>query len=345
MRKLSLYHRPMIDCHVHAFPGLGSSAGDVLDRVAGVLGDQSHLSAPIGLLARGLRGLADLGAPAVALDTGRFFTPDWWARLRQSAPGQLHSMVDTIGALVATPQVLAWGTIPGLLASMDRHGIEQSVLIAGGPLMPNDWVLGEAASRGSGRFVPVAALPDGPSDAGEDTWTERLLQLADAGARGLKIHVNMDGLPPDHVAYRALFAVAEARNLFVIIHTGCFEVPGYRRPGAVAPGMFHELFERFPEVRVCLAHMNRDDPEAAWDTMTRFEQVYADTSWQPVKVIANAVSRVGAARLLLGSDWPLLHAGMQGGAVDALRLAVGEEVARRIGDDNARHFLGTPSAS
>jgi hypothetical protein len=334
----------MIDCHVHAFPGLGPAAGDVVDKVAGAVGDRSPLGAPLGLLAGALRGLARLGAPTVALDAGRLFTPDWWARVRQGTPPDLRLVVDALGALAAAPQVLAWGTLAGLLASMDRHGIAQSVLIAGGPLMPNDWVLGEATAGANGRLVPVAALPDLPRDSGEDAWTERLQALVDAGARGLKIHLNLDGLPADHVAYRALFAVAQARQRFVIIHTGRFDVPGLRRPGAVAPAMFHELFERFPDVPVCLAHMNRDEPEAAWETMARFERVYTDTSWQPAEAITRAVARVGVARILLGSDWPLLHAGMQGGAIETLRAAVGEDDVRRIADDNARAFLDAAAA-
>jgi len=332
----------MIDCHVHAFSGFRSSAGDLLDRAAEKAGQDSPIGGSLAGLASLVRNVGAPPVPSLAFDVARLLGPDLPARLRKQVPPELYGLVDMVGSLVAAPQVLAWGTIEGLLASMDRAAISQSVLIAAAPLAPNEWVLGEAGVKGQGRIIPVAALPAMAPDTTEEQWAEKLTGLADAGARGFKIHVNMDNLPPDHVAYRTAFAIAKERGLPIIIHTGRFDVPGYKRPGPVEPSMFHPLLESFPEVRVCLAHMNRDTPEAAWETMVRFEQVYADTSWQPAEVIARAAERVGTERLLLGSDWPLLHTGMQGAAVDALRIGLGEETAQRVGDENARRFFGIP---
>jgi predicted TIM-barrel fold metal-dependent hydrolase len=163
----------------------------------------------------------------------------------------------------------------------------------------------------------------------------------DAGARGFKIHPNMDGLAADNPAYRAMFEVAQARKLFVILHTGAFAAVGYRTMQPADPEPYATLFADFPAVRVCLAHMNRDEPRRAWELMQAHEQLYADTSWQPAGVIGEAIEQVGVDRLLLGSDWPLLHPELQADALNELRQAVSsEDQLERIGNKNAIEFLG-----
>ena len=45
--------------------------------------------------------------------------------------------------------------------------------------------------------------------------------------------------------------------------------------------------------------------------MKRYEQLYTDTSWQPAEAISRAIAALGSERILLGSDWPLLHTELQ----------------------------------
>lgn len=52
--------------------------------------------------------------------------------------------------------------------------------------------------------------------------------------------------------------------------------------------------------------MNLHEPERAIGLAERFSNVLLDTSWQPGEVIAEACRRVGAAKILFASDWPLL---------------------------------------
>jgi predicted TIM-barrel fold metal-dependent hydrolase len=173
-----------------------------------------------------------------------------------------------------------------------------------------------------------------------DAWCAELDRLVEAGAAGFKIHSNVDGLEATHPAYRAMFEVANKRGLFVIVHTGCFHVMHYRRKGAVEPFEFVPLFEDFPDVRVCLAHMNRANPERAWEIMRAHENVYTDTSWQTVDSLHRAVDSVGVDRLLLGSDWPLLHDDLQGDCADILTRALSADQAEQVAGDNALRFLG-----
>ena len=99
-------------------------------------------------------------------------------------------------------------------------------------------------------------------------------------------------------------------------------------------------FEDYPHVRVCLAHMNRDDPDEALSAMRRFESLYTDTSWQTAESIANAIGEVGPERILLGSDWPLLHADLQGECARLLERAASDREVETITGPSAARFLG-----
>ncbi|RYZ65675.1 MAG: hypothetical protein EOP09_13890, partial [Proteobacteria bacterium] len=133
---------------------------------------------------------------------------------------------------------------------------------------------------------------------------------------------------------------AKAHSLFIIMHTGHFHVPSYKNAAPPSVEGFESYFQDYPEVRVCLAHMNREHPEEAWVFMKRYEQIYASTSWQTSANIRQAQSAVGHERLLLGSDWPLLHKNLQGDALEILRQALSESQVNKICGSNAQTFLG-----
>jgi len=261
------------------------------------------------------------------------------AAIRSVGPEAFKTATEMVLSLGLIPQVLLRGTLDHLRASMDRFGISQTVVIAGPPVAPNEWLLDEARRDPEGRIVPVVVLPGVKSDREQD-WIDAYEGLARAGARGFKIHPNIDALPATHPAYRALFAVAKKYDRFVILHTGCFHVIGYRHHRPADAAAFTHLFDEFPTVRVCLAHMNRDRPEDAWELLARYPQLYTDTSWQPVESIRRAIATADTHRLLLGSDWPLLHGNLQGDAIANLRRAATDAQLEQIGTKNAQIFLG-----
>jgi predicted TIM-barrel fold metal-dependent hydrolase len=262
------------------------------------------------------------------------------AGLRERIPEGTSQRLEYAVSAASGPHAYASGSVRRLVESMDRHGIERTVVIASHGVAGNDWLLGEAVAEAPGRLVPCAIPPDLPEGASAEAWTRAFDALADAGAAGFKIHPNFDVRPPEHPVWRALFEVATARGRFVIVHTGQFTTPLYVDRSPAAPARFEPLFAAFPAVRVCLAHMNRERAEAAWEVMRRHDLVYADTSWQTPDAVRRAVEAVGEDRILLGSDWPLLHRDLQGDALAVLRRAVPGAVADRIARDNAVAFLG-----
>lgn len=310
----------MIDCHAHAFPDLAAK-----------------LPEPLRAGASALAGLARSG-PWSKLLGGLPLDFEKLSSFRKAAPGPVQAAAEMTACFGVLPTVLLAGTLEGLGVSMREHGLERTVVIGSAPVASNDWLI--EAVRGDSRFVPVAHVPQLPADASPARWEDAYDQLARRGFAGFKIHPNYDGHPPDHAAWRALFETARAHDKFVILHTGHFCVPGYKNMRPADAHEFAALFADYPTVRVCLAHLNRDHPEQVFDLLGRFEQLWADTSWQPADAVRAAIAAVGPGKLLLGSDWPLMHLGLQGDAVSALRRGASEDELRRIGDANARAFIG-----
>ena len=335
----------IIDCHAHIFPDL-AALGDILGPQIKPVAER---------LPSTVRRLAARALPPNRVTTALQWSQRILEKLPQLSSERRHAVENLRNQLSPRladhleywlsagigPQILANGTPEKLSASMARTGIDTTVIIASFPLAPNAWLLETSQTIGGGRLVPVAHLPQLAPNATQDDWTDAFTSLATQGFRGFKIHPNMDGLEPQHLAFEALFAVAQEHDLFVIIHTGCFHVPGYKHQNPAEAAAFTPLFNDYPDVRVCLAHMNRNVPERAWQLMRHHPQVVADTSWQPSDVIREAIDRVGAHRLLLGSDWPL-----QNEALQETNLANLQKACRSTSDFeqiahlNATTFLG-----
>jgi predicted TIM-barrel fold metal-dependent hydrolase len=327
----------MIDGHVHAFPSLATAATRAARRT---LGDGAARAVEEKILpaVRAAQGHARR-ALAPLLPEEPLLGIEQVAALQRKTGGA-HGWIERVSSLVLSPPAMIGGTVDGLLASMDRHGIETSILIGARGVASNEWLLGEAVARGGDRVVPVVTLPELPEGTPARAWHDEYERLAAAGARGFKIHSNWDGIGASHPAVRAIFEVASARGLFVILHTGCFHVLGYKTTRPVDLSTFEPFFVAYPRVRVCLAHMNREHPEEAWFQMKRFEHVFADTSWQTSESIARAVDAVGSERIMLGSDWPLLHMDLQGDAVARADRALRGTALDDVLERSAKRFLG-----
>jgi predicted TIM-barrel fold metal-dependent hydrolase len=118
----------------------------------------------------------------------------------------------------------------------------------------------------------------------------------------------------------------------------------YKDPQQGSAERFSKWYENYPKTRFILAHMNFHDPGLSFDLCEEFENLSVDTSWQPTEVIGEAVRRVGAERVLFGSDWPLIGNNMSVGrqriqeCIDIGLL--NQQQARLILGENANQLLG-----
>lgn len=237
-------------------------------------------------------------------------------------------------------------TAQELLRSMDEAGVEVSVALGFAWRDPelcarhNDYLL-EAAAGSGGRIVPFCTV--NPA-AGEGAAAE-VERCARGGARGLgELRPQSQDWPlAQREAADLLAALAARHRLILLFHVT--EPVGHSYPGREGTPLadFYHFLCRHPELTVVGAHLAGGLPFFAAMPRVRaaLARTYADTAAVPFlyepSVYRRAAELLGADRLLLGSDFPLISQRRQ---VDEVRRAgLDEPTQSLILGGNARRLL------
>lgn len=254
-----------------------------------VVDAHAHLELPIpGVIPRPERRREPIGLMYAYQALG-FRNPLWqgeppeFARILISAENQIR---------------LSMGSKKNLLERMDHAGIDKSIVLPVAPFSTSGGYLEQCA--GEPRLIPFAGSY--PSYG----WEEELRQAMDAGCRGLKIHPILQRVPPEGSFYFDLLETFRAYGRPVIAHTGEFHYfvtpDPCSRYGDIL--RFESLISAFPDIPFILGHSGLYYPEKAIELARRHDSVYLETSFQPLKVVKEALAVAGHDRVLFGSDWP-----------------------------------------
>lgn len=231
-----------------------------------------------------------------------------------------------------------------LLRQADRYGIERLVLLGaviGDDFRPqadelrrvNDLTI-DLVRRWPDRLLGFARLNPGLEPAVVRAEIDRC--TLGAGLRGLKLLVWPNARDP-----RVDSALERARELRlpVLYHSWYKTVDYYE--GESTPADIAHLAARFPEVTLIAAHLTPAGVRGV-DDVAPYPNVCFDTSGaQPFAgVMEYAVSRLGAQRILFGSDAPGRDFSAQLGRIYGARLAADDR--QLILGGNARRILGLP---
>jgi len=143
------------------------------------------------------------------------------------------------------------------------------------------------------------------------------------GFRGIKVH-GTDAMPT-----REVCDAARENRVPILL-----DVVG-------RPYVLHMLAPQYPDVPIVVAHMGSfwDDWRAQQqmvDILVRYPNVYSDTSGvRRFDYLVEAVRKAGAGKLLLGTDGPWLHPGLELEKIRLLRLPP-EQEAKILGGNAAR---------
>jgi predicted TIM-barrel fold metal-dependent hydrolase len=161
------------------------------------------------------------------------------------------------------------GTVSALLRSMDRAGIQTSV-VCSIATRPDQFpaILRWSRAVASDRLVPLASIhPADPDPAGKAD------AVAGEGLKGIKLHPYFQDFDLDEERVFPLYERIEQLGLLLVSHAGFdFAYPRVRR---AEPARLLKVLQRFPRLRVVATHLG------AWQ------------DWQEVR------------RLLLGRPIPL----------------------------------------
>lgn len=125
-------------------------------------------------------------------------------------------------------------------------------------------------------------------------WTRRVFV-------GIKLHPEMNGFPADDPRVDPYMVLARDHDVPVVVHCdGTVDEASSTR--------IHALARRHPEVSVVLYHMGFGGPyepsirEVEEALRTGDADLYLETAQAPVEAVLDALRRVGAARVLFGTD-------------------------------------------
>lgn len=197
-------------------------------------------------------------------------------------------------------------------ACLDRCGIDGAILTTT-DLRKNDEVLDFLRSGARRRywFFPWV----NPAVAGDLDYVERHRE----DIQGLKFHPSCDKVRITDERVAPFLEFARQHALPVLVHCGRWqEMSSYKLALDAAGG--------YPETSFILSHMGGDTPElvtGAVDGILERGLANVHLGLEGVReywIVRQAIDRLGADRVVFGSDFPLGHPRMYLGLVDALDL-------------------------
>ena len=205
----------------------------------------------------------------------------------------------------------------------------------------NRW-LAETA-RGLPEAVALGTLhPDDP-----DLDALAAEATGDLGLRGFKFHHSVQRFHVDDPRLFGVYERAEAAGHVFVLHVGTMP---YRDP-FTGVERFARVMERFPRLRVCVAHMGAFQSPEFLALLARYPHLYLDTTMAMssratafVGVDPTAVSDADLLRyqdrVLFGSDFPLIPYDYDEERRWAWERGLDDSVRRKIFHDNALCFFG-----
>ena len=168
----------------------------------------------------------------------------------------------------------------------------------------------------------------------------------DLGLRGFKFHHSVQRFHVDDERLFSVYERAEAEGHVFVLHVGTMP---YRDP-FTGVERFARLMARFPQLRVCVAHMGAFQSAEFLALLPRHPELYLDTT---MAMTAHATPYTGADpgavsdadlvrhqdQILFGSDFPLIPYDYDEERRWAWERTLDDSVRRKIFHDNALRFL------
>jgi len=219
-----------------------------------------------------------------------------------------------------------------LLRQMDRCGVERAVVcpvdqyIAVYNREGNDYIA-EAVRAYPDRLVGFASVNPWYGERG----VEELERAVDMGLSGLKLNPALQGFfPYDEMVY-PLIGKAEELGVPVYVHTN---TPVYAMPFQVA-----DLAGNFPGVVFILGHMGFAD---GWTDVVAAASlspnVYLETSLSFPMPMLEALGKLGAERVVFGSDSP--ESSLEAELYKIQLLDLDDATRRKVLGENMERLLG-----
>lgn len=190
--------------------------------------------------------------------------------------------------------ITRYSNLPNLLGSMEKTGIQKSIVLALEPHVSTDCIL--KTCRNNPNLIPFCSVHPYDKDK-----KEKVKRYVAAGCKGLKIHPVIQQVSPSDPATFELLEEVKPHAIPVLFHVGWGSI-GKSNYGFIEN--YNILLKNFPDMPFIFAHIGFYEPMPFLDLIEKHQNVYTDISWQPPGIILQALDRLGENRVIFGSDWP-----------------------------------------
>lgn len=168
------------------------------------------------------------------------------------------------------------GTLNGLLASMDKSGVDLSVIMPVVTKPPQFESVNTFAAKVNEQYAGRLLSFGGIHPDSEDYKSE-LNRIKELGLPGIKLHPDYQGVMLDDVRYMNIIEYADALDLTILVHAG-IDI-GLPEPVHCPPDKARKVLDTLKPKKLVLAHMGG---WKQWDEVYEYlagEPVYLDTAF------------------------------------------------------------------
>lgn len=234
------------------------------------------------------------------------------------------------------------GTAGGLVEAMDRAGVGRTFvcMIATKPSQEEN-ILAFCERVKSERLLPLASVHPDSENPGR-----QIERIARAGLRGVKVHPLYQNCAVDDARMDAIYEAAGGNGLLVTVHAGR-DVAFGPEDDRASPRRIADVVRRHPRLTLVATHLGGWQ---AWDEAEQWlagpaceaPNLYFELSYSlpclPAERAAELIRRLGAGRIMFGSDWPWADVA---GQLELLRvLALTAEERAMIEHGTAERVVG-----
>ncbi len=194
------------------------------------------------------------------------------------------------------------GKISSLLSSMDRCGIEKSVVcsIATKPTQ-FDSILKWCKKIRSERIIPFPSFhPDDPK------FADRISEIKNEGFKGIKFHPYYQKFSLDEERLFPIYEKTCKENLILVTHTG-FDI-AFPPIKIADPSKISNVIEKFPSLKLVTTHLGA---WKQWEEVEKYllgKQIYMEISFSLEflynEAVKNIISNHPPEYILFGTDSP-----------------------------------------
>jgi predicted TIM-barrel fold metal-dependent hydrolase len=226
-------------------------------------------------------------------------------------------------------------TIPNLLRDMRGLAVAASVLLPiDYPVLSQNATATLTAARGRSDLIVFGSVHPFARDLAGKLDAQVAL-----GAKGIKVHPNVQMVPPENARAMRLYRLCGERKLPVFFHCGPVGIEPWLGRRLTQVRRYERPIAENPETVFILGHSGSLQMDEAIALAQRYPNVYLELASQSLGNVRRLLEAVPEERILFGTDWPWYHQAI--GLAKVLIATVGpSELSRKVLYANAARLFG-----